>query len=165
MADSKISALPSATTPLAGTEVLPIVQSGVTKQVSVANLTAGRPINATVATLSSYLKSNALATNWTFDTTDAAVTITNGNSITFAGFSGMFLLTETAVYGATGLFIAGGGAIVLISQSTGINYTTTSGAGNIRFYWNSGVPGYTLQNNSGSTLTFNICSFKNRTSN
>jgi hypothetical protein len=42
MADSKISALPASTTPLAGTEVLPIVQSSTTKQVSVANLTAGR---------------------------------------------------------------------------------------------------------------------------
>ena len=46
MANSKISALTSATTPLAGTEVLPIVQSGVTKQVSVANLTAGRAVNS-----------------------------------------------------------------------------------------------------------------------
>jgi hypothetical protein len=44
MADVKISALPASTTPLDGTEVLPIVQSGVTKQVSVANLTAGRSI-------------------------------------------------------------------------------------------------------------------------
>jgi hypothetical protein len=42
MADTKISALPASTTPLAGTEVLPIVQSSTTKQVSVANLTAGR---------------------------------------------------------------------------------------------------------------------------
>jgi hypothetical protein len=42
MVNSKISALTSATTPLAGTEVLPIVQSSTTKQVSVANLTAGR---------------------------------------------------------------------------------------------------------------------------
>jgi len=42
MADLKISALPASTVPLAGTEVLPIVQSGATKQVSVANLTAGR---------------------------------------------------------------------------------------------------------------------------
>jgi hypothetical protein len=42
MADAKISALPASTTPLAGTEVLPIVQSGVTKKVSVADLTAGR---------------------------------------------------------------------------------------------------------------------------
>ena len=51
MADTKISALPASTTPLAGTEVLPIVQSGTTKQVSVANLTAGRAISATQLTL------------------------------------------------------------------------------------------------------------------
>lgn len=42
MTDKKISALPSAVLPFAGTEVLPVVQSGVTKQVSVAALTAGR---------------------------------------------------------------------------------------------------------------------------
>jgi hypothetical protein len=50
MADTKISALPAATTPLAGTEVLPIVQSGSTVKVSVANLTAGRAISATSVT-------------------------------------------------------------------------------------------------------------------
>ena len=44
MANTKISALPASTTPLAGTEVLPIVQSSTTKQVSVANLTAGRAV-------------------------------------------------------------------------------------------------------------------------
>lgn len=46
MANTKISALTSATTPLAGTEVLPVVQSGTTTQVSVANLTAGRAVSA-----------------------------------------------------------------------------------------------------------------------
>ena len=51
MADLKISALPASTTPLAGTEVLPIVQSSATKQVSVANLTDGRAISATQLTL------------------------------------------------------------------------------------------------------------------
>lgn len=51
MADTKISALPASTVPLAGTEVLPIVQSSSTKQVSVANLTAGRAISATQLTL------------------------------------------------------------------------------------------------------------------
>jgi len=50
MADSKISALTSATTPLAGTEVLPIVQGGATKQVSVANLTASRAVSADTIT-------------------------------------------------------------------------------------------------------------------
>lgn len=45
MADKTISALPAATTPLAGTEVLPVVQGGDTEQVSVANLTAGRDVS------------------------------------------------------------------------------------------------------------------------
>jgi hypothetical protein len=52
MADSKISALPASTTPLAGSEVLPIVQSSTTKQVTVANLTAGRAISAASVTAS-----------------------------------------------------------------------------------------------------------------
>jgi hypothetical protein len=47
MPDVKISALPAATVPLAGTEVLPIVQSATTRQVSVANLTAGRSVGGT----------------------------------------------------------------------------------------------------------------------
>ena len=46
MANSKISALTSATTPLAGTETLPVVQSSATTKVSVANLTAGRAVTA-----------------------------------------------------------------------------------------------------------------------
>ena len=47
MADKKISQLTGATTPLAGTEVLPIVQSNTTVKVSVADLTAGRSVSAT----------------------------------------------------------------------------------------------------------------------
>lgn len=53
MANSKISALTSATTPLAGTEVLPIVQSSTTKQVAVSDLTAGRAVSMASATVSS----------------------------------------------------------------------------------------------------------------
>jgi hypothetical protein len=51
MADAKISALTGATTPLAGTEVVPVVQSGQTRKVSVADLTTGRAISATELTL------------------------------------------------------------------------------------------------------------------
>lgn len=47
MADKKISALPAATTPLGGTEVLPIVQGGTTDKVSVENLTKGRAVEVT----------------------------------------------------------------------------------------------------------------------
>lgn len=54
MADKKISQLPSATTPLAGTEVLPIVQGGTTDQVTVANLTAGRTVATQKVTQGGY---------------------------------------------------------------------------------------------------------------
>jgi hypothetical protein len=56
LADVKISALPSATTPLAGTEQIPLVQSGATKKVTVdgllttANLGTPTAINLTNAT-------------------------------------------------------------------------------------------------------------------
>lgn len=53
MADKKISALTAATTPLAGTEVLPIVQSGSTVKVSAADVTAGRAVSMASGTLSS----------------------------------------------------------------------------------------------------------------
>lgn len=53
MADSKISALPASTTPLAGTEVLPIVQSSTTKKVAVSDLTAGRAVSASTLSLTS----------------------------------------------------------------------------------------------------------------
>lgn len=46
MADQKISQLTGATTPLAGTEVVPVVQSSTTKKVAVSDLTAGRAVSA-----------------------------------------------------------------------------------------------------------------------
>ena len=53
MPDLKISQLTSAATPLAGTEVLPIVQSGSTVKVPVSDLTAGRAVSASALTASS----------------------------------------------------------------------------------------------------------------
>jgi hypothetical protein len=53
MPDLKISQLTSAATPLAGTEVLPVVQSGSTVKVAVSDLTAGRAVSASALTASS----------------------------------------------------------------------------------------------------------------
>ena len=69
MADLKISQLPAATTPVAGTEVLPIVQSGTTSKVAISDLTAGRSVAASDITVTT-----ALAT--TFDTNVAAAGMT-----------------------------------------------------------------------------------------
>jgi hypothetical protein len=79
MADTKISALPASTTPLAGTEVLPIVQSGVTRQVSVNNLTAGKTVLATafdtdVAAAGATLSGTTLAADGTDTNINLAIT-------------------------------------------------------------------------------------------
>jgi hypothetical protein len=59
MADKKISALTGATTPLAGTEVLPIVQGGATVKVAVSDLTAGRAMAALSLTTATVQASNS----------------------------------------------------------------------------------------------------------
>jgi hypothetical protein len=62
MADKKISALTAATTPLAGTEVLPIVQGGATVKVAVSDLTAGRNVGmADLTTTGNTILGNAQA--------------------------------------------------------------------------------------------------------
>jgi hypothetical protein len=86
MADSKISALPASTTPLAGTEVLPIVQSSTTKQVSVANLTAGRDIAATSLTTAAVQATNSggLALKNSSGTTQISLGAGGGDNITLS---------------------------------------------------------------------------------
>ena len=51
MADAKISALTAATTPLAGTEVAPIVQGGATVKATVTSFTNGLPLTPSSVTL------------------------------------------------------------------------------------------------------------------
>ena len=89
MADVKISALPASTTPLAGTEVLPVVQSGATVQVSVANLTAGRAVSASSLSLTSALPVASGGTNAT------TASITSFNNITGYTASGATGTTST----------------------------------------------------------------------
>lgn len=86
MANSKISALTSATTPLAGTETLPVVQSSTTKQVSIANLTAGRTVAAGGLNVTS---TSDLGVNVTTTGTGnaASLILTNGNGTSAAGYS------------------------------------------------------------------------------
>jgi hypothetical protein len=74
MADLKISQLPAATTPLAGSEVLPIVQSGSTVQVSVDNLTTGKAVSASSLSATTVTATTVNAT--TLDTNVAAAGVT-----------------------------------------------------------------------------------------
>lgn len=73
MADVKISALPAASTPLAGTEVLPIVQGGTTDKVSIADLTAGRAVNTGALTTDGNITITGTARRITGDFSNATV--------------------------------------------------------------------------------------------
>ena len=122
MADVKISALPASTTPLTGAEVLPIVQSGTTKQVSVTNLTSGK----TVASSGYQLESGGIITESTTSRTLSAadngkvIYCTNGSTTTIttaaslgAGFS------VTIVQGGAGkVTVAQGASTTLVSYSS-----------------------------------------------
>lgn len=76
MADLKISQLTGASTPLAGTEVLPIVQSGSTVKVSVANLTAGRAVGMAGGSFTDNITQSTAAkgVNFTANTPAAGMT-------------------------------------------------------------------------------------------
>ena len=89
MADKKISALTSATTPLAGTEVLPIVQSGATVKVATDDLTV-RNIRANATTGILQVTGPAAAStrvvtvpdaNFTAARTDAAQSFTGNQTL------------------------------------------------------------------------------------
>lgn len=94
MADLKISQLTSSTTPLAGTEDLPIVQSGATKKVSVANLTAGRAVSAaSLALTGSPLPIGSGGTGTTNPPAFAA-SLTSNQSLTSGAWTKLAMATE-----------------------------------------------------------------------
>ena len=119
MANTKISALTSATTPLAGTEVLPVVQSSATTQVSVANLTAGRAVSAL---------SYASTTGATFATTSGSV-----------GIGSTSVPDKLSVYGDTTGFV---GIRATNNNATGVDKYINMFAGGTS-------TGITAWNNSG----------------
>jgi hypothetical protein len=129
MADLKISQLPAASTPLVGTEVLPIVQAGSTVQVSVNNLTAGKAVSASTVTATT-VTATTLAGN--LDTNVAAAKLTvSGTSVVASG-------TDTNI------------SVTLTPKGTGVVTTAASysdSAGKLRAIPQSGsakVASYTL---------------------
>ena len=109
MADLKISQLPAATTPVAGTEVLPIVQSGTTKKVSINDLTIGKSVTAT--TFLGGLDTNVAAAGLTVTGTTIAADGTNTNIDLTLTPQGSGVVTTAATYSD------GGGKLRAIPQS------------------------------------------------
>lgn len=110
MANAKISALPSATTPLAGTETLPVVQSNTTRQVNVANLTAGRSISASGVTVTGLTASKPVFTDGSFNLTSSGTVPTNqgGTGLTSFTANGVVYASSTSVLATASSFVFNG---------------------------------------------------------
>jgi hypothetical protein len=144
MSNLKISALTAATTPLAGAEVLPVVQSSTTTQVSVADLTAGRSVSA-----ASFIPSgSAIPTNGMYLSAANAVSISTNSIERFRiASTGQFTFTianmtaanpSAVTYSITAKAAQTGTvSSVITTYNTDATYT---GAGSIiGFYANQGT--------------------------
>ena len=163
MADTKISALPAASTPLTGSEVVPLNQSGVTSNVTVANLTAGRnvyannfipsvtttaasatPINLT-ANSTQYQTVNGTTTSQQFNLPDAT-TLSVGDTYYFNNNLTVSSVQVNAHDGSTSVLSlqAGGDAQVVL-----LNNSTTNGTWDVHSFIPSSASWGT------ATLSFN----------
>ena len=116
MADTKISALPAASTPLTGSEVVPLNQSGVTSNATVANLTAGRAISALSVTSPTIGATTSTNLNLQSNATTNAILDSSGN----------FLLGLATNPQSSRLVVQGAASSVADFEST---ITTTAGGG------------------------------------
>jgi hypothetical protein len=135
MADLKISALTASSTPLAGTEVLPIVQSGSTVKVSVANLTAGRDVAMLTANVG-----DASGQNSVFDAVVGSAAATTGDN------TGVVVVSNATGKGWIGF--NNGNSAGIPGQVT-YNHNT-----NVMDFYSSGT--YTLSNGNVTVSTGNV---------
>jgi hypothetical protein len=112
MADTKISALTAATTPLAGTEVLPIVQSGTTVKVATNDLTVRN------------LRANA--TTGILQVTGPAAASTRVMTVPDASFTAA---RTDAAQSFTGDQTLSTGNLVIGTSGKGIDFSATPGTG------------------------------------
>jgi hypothetical protein len=114
MANVKISQLPSATTPLGGTEVLPIVQGGETKKVSVTNLrgTVVTAVSGTAPVVSSGGTTPAISMPAATSSVNGYLTSTDWNTFNNKQAAG----AVTSVTG-TAPVVSSGGATPAISMA------------------------------------------------
>jgi len=152
MANTKISALTSATTPLAGTEVLPIVQSSATVKVAVSDLTAGRSISVSGLTNTGLTASKPVFTDASkLLTSTGVVPVANGGTnVSAASITAFNNITGYTAAGATGTtstnlvfstspsittptlvgdVTASTGNVVIGTSGKGIDFSATPGTG------------------------------------
>ena len=137
MADTKISGLPASTTPLAGTEVLPIFQSGVTAKVSVANLTAGRVLSTIGVTFPATQTPSADA-NTLDDYEEGTWTPSVGGTATYTTQTGVYtkIGRQVTIWADLTILLIGTGST---SQISGNPFTPAAGISYMpgSVYWES----------------------------
>lgn len=152
MADVKISALPAATTPLAGTEVLPIVQSSTTDQVSVANLTAGRAVSAASLTLTT---TPLAAGSGGTGLSSLGTGVATGLGAATNAASGFVAYDGSGNLSLSGLTTLASGAGISIAS---VSVTSpASGDGNV--FSGTYTPSQVSTNTNISAITFNACQY------
>jgi len=110
MSNVKISALPAATTPLAGTEVVPIVQAGVTAQVAVSNFTTAAATPTVLGTVYGKMTTSGGTPFLTALGYNAGVS-TTGVSNTAVGASALFTNSTSTNNTAVGYQASYGGTL------------------------------------------------------
>ena len=165
MTNKKISALSSASTPLTGSEIVPINQSSVTDSVSVANLTAGRSVSASDYVMSTgNLVPNTAAKgiNFTANTPAAGMTSQLLNWYeegTWTPNQGSGL-TVVGSFTSTGTYIKVGKLVTVTFRVSGSTSITSSNGGviltNLPFASDTSVGvgyfGSMINNSTGTTV-------------
>jgi hypothetical protein len=138
MANTKISALTSATTPLAGTEVFPLVQGGVTVKTTIDSITANGFSTAGSITLTggtangvTYLNGSKVLTSGTALVFDGS-TLETYSTVTAraaSGTSALRLRNTTSDY--QWQTVAGTNAVVLYDNAVGSGRVTVDSSGNL----------------------------------
>jgi hypothetical protein len=142
MANTKISALTTATIPVVGTEVLPIVQSSATKQLSIANLTPG--LNTITAAKGGtgqtvYAVGDLLYADTT-TTLAKLADVATGNAVISGGVG------VAPSYGKIGLTTHVSGILPVANGGTNASTASITSFNNITGYTASGATGTTSTN-------------------
>lgn len=156
MADKKIPALTAATTPLAGSEVLPIFQGSSTVKVSVANLTAGRSTSA-----SEFVSDDGVQGRWTI-IQEAAGNRLYSTTPGFGGWrTGAIQANGTGpnmTWASDGNTTVGVGNLVIGTAGKGIDFSANTHAAGMTSelldWYEEGV--WTPSDASGAGLTFTV---------
>ncbi|GAA5627434.1 hypothetical protein Brsp05_02723 [Brucella sp. NBRC 12953] len=116
------------------------------------------PANRAGDTFSGPISTNVPASDWQFKTT-FTVTLANLAGYNFETGNGMAIVSETQSFGATAIYILGGGTARLVSQ-TGTIFGESSNS-NI-FMTHIGNDVYGIGNVTGQTITLQMMNFKTR---